>query len=168
MPIEIRPVRPEEYEEAGRVTALAYHEFAPPGNEAWADYLVRLADVRSRAERATVLVAVEDGAVLGTTTLELDQRIDASSGHEREPLAPGESHIRMLGVHPDVRGRGVGRRLMEASIDEARKAGKTLMTLNTTEKMIAAQHMYESLGFEGGPDVVFDDGFRMLSYSLTL
>ena len=164
MDIEVRPVRPEEYEEAGEVTALAYREFGPRGEEGWDEYFVRLADVAGRADKALVLVAVEDGKILGTLTLELERRID----DEHDPLEPGQAHIRMLGVHPKARGRGAGRALVDSAIDEARKARKRLLTLNTTQRMEAAQKMYESMGFERGPDRVFDDGFVLYSYSLKL
>lgn len=166
MSVEIREVRPEEFEEAGRVTALAYTEFVPGRSDDWDEYLRRIADVADRAGRTTVLVAVEDGRVLGTLTLELTDRTEA--GHEREddPLPAEEAHIRMLGVHPDTRGRGIGRALMDVSLRLARDAGKTLVTLNTTERMRAAHAMYESMGFVRGADRVFDDGFILMSYSM--
>jgi ribosomal protein S18 acetylase RimI-like enzyme len=114
MAIEIRPVRPQEYEQAGRITAEAYREFARPDRD-WQGYLVRLADVADRVERTDVLVAVDDGRILGTVTLELTGRTDAGTrSHESEPLDPGEAHVRMLGVAPQARGRGIGRMLMEA------------------------------------------------------
>jgi ribosomal protein S18 acetylase RimI-like enzyme len=166
MPIEVRAVRPEEYEEAGRVTALAYREFAPSGNEDWEEYLGRIADIARRAGRALVLGAFREGRALGTVTLELDRRIEG--GHDREPLDPGEAHIRMLGVGPEARGEGIGRLLMEAAVVEARRAGKRRMTLGTTEQMTVAQKLYESMGFVRGPDQVFDDGFRLRTYELPL
>jgi len=49
---------PDEYGEAGRVTALAYREFVAPGEAEWEDYLQHIADVESRAGTATVFVAV--------------------------------------------------------------------------------------------------------------
>jgi ribosomal protein S18 acetylase RimI-like enzyme len=159
-------VRPEEYEEAGRVTALAYREFAPPGTPDWEEYLSRIADVAPRAGRALVLGAFEDGRALGTVTVELDRRIEG--GHDRDPLDPDEAHIRMLGVDPDARGRGIGRALMVAAVGEARLAGKRRMTLGTTERMVAAYGLYESMGFVRGPDQVFDDGFRLRTYELPL
>jgi ribosomal protein S18 acetylase RimI-like enzyme len=166
MSIEVRAVRPEEHREAGRVTALAYREFAPPGNPDWEEYLSRIADVARRAGRALVLGAFRDGQVLGTVTVELDGRIEG--GHERDPLDPDEAHIRMLGVGPEARGEGVGRLLMEAAVVEARAAGKRRMTLGTTERMVTAQSLYESIGFVRGPDQVFDDGFRLRTYELPL
>jgi ribosomal protein S18 acetylase RimI-like enzyme len=164
-PIEIREARPEEYEEAGRVTELAYLEFARPGDESWEGYLRRLRDVRTRAERTMVLVAVDGDRVVGTATLELDHRIEPE---DDPPLRPGQAEIRMVGVLPEARGRGLGRMLMEACLREARKRGKAVATLHTTRRMKVAQRMYESMGFRRGPDRVFDDGFVLLSYSLEL
>ena len=169
MEIEVRRVRPEEYEEAGGVTALAYEEFARPGDPDWETYLTRIADIAGRAGHTLVLVAVERGRVLGSLTLELERRVGAGrQDRTGEPLGPGEAHVRMLGVDPAERGRGIGRRLMDGAIEEARVAGKTVMTLNTTRRMRAAQRMYESMGFVRGPDVEYDDGFRLLAYSKRL
>jgi ribosomal protein S18 acetylase RimI-like enzyme len=166
MAIQVRAVRPQEYEAAGGVTALAYREFAPSDNPDWTEYLRRIADVSSRAERALVLGAFEDGRVLGTVTVEIDRRIEG--GHDRDPLDPDEAHIRMLGVDPEARGRGIGRTLMDAAVAEARRARKRRMTLGTTERMTAAHKLYESMGFARGPDQVFDDGFRLRNYELPL
>lgn len=166
--MEVRRVRPDEFEAAGEVTARAYHEFGPRKNMEWQDYFRQIADVATRASFAPVLVAVEEGAILGTLTLELDERIPSEAGAPAERLEAGRAHIRMLGVAPEARRRGAARALMEASIAEARAAGKTFLTLNTTPKMKAAQTMYESMGFVRGPDQTFDDGFCLLSYSLQL
>lgn len=163
MTVEIRPVRPDEYPEAGRVTRLAYREF---GAESWGEYADRLADVAARAVRTLVLVAAEGDRILGTATLELDARIEG--GHPREPLRPGEAHVRMLGVDPEARGRGIGRALMERCLGEARAHGKRFVTLNTTEDMTAARTMYESMGFRRLPDRVWPDGFRLMAYELSL
>ncbi len=42
------------------------------------------------------------------------------------------------------------------------------MTLNTTQRMAAAQRMYERLGYEREADRVFPDGFVLLSYAKRL
>ena len=64
--MEVREAVPEEYAEAGRVTAEAYREFIRPGEEDWEHYLLRIADVAARAGDTTIMVAVEDGRVLGS------------------------------------------------------------------------------------------------------
>ena len=165
MTVQIRPLRPGEHHEAGEVTALAYRALTdrPSWNE---DYLDRVTDVPTRAWHALVLGAVEDGRVLGSVTVELTGRIPG--GHPRAPLEPDQAHVRMLGVHPDFHRLGIARRLMEATADEARRAGKRRITLETTESMRAAQRLYESMGYRRGDDLVFDDGFRLRTYELAL
>jgi ribosomal protein S18 acetylase RimI-like enzyme len=158
--MEVREARRDEYDEIGRVTALAYREFVRPGEQAWEDYLSHIADVRGRATAATILVALEGGRVVGSATLELDRRID----DDDPPLAPDEAHIRMLGVDPESRGRGAARALMEACYERALAAGRARITLHTTRRMRAAQAMYEHLGFERIADRVFPDGFVLLTY----
>jgi ribosomal protein S18 acetylase RimI-like enzyme len=163
--LAIRPVRPEEHGEAGRITARAYEAFGSAASPN-ADYLARVADVATRARHAVVLAAVEGGRIVGTVTLELAGRIPG--GHPRPPLEPDQAHVRMLGVDPAAQGRGLGRRLMEASVEEARAAGKRRISLETTEGMKAAQRLYEAMGFRRGPDQVYEDGFRLRTYELTL
>jgi GNAT superfamily N-acetyltransferase len=166
--MEIREVRPEEYEEAGRVTALAYREFAPPGDQDWEDYLGEIADVGARAGVTTVLAAVEDGRILGTATLEVDHKVPGSDPERR--LDPDEAHLRMLGVDPGARGKGVGRALVEASIDVARRRGKKVFRLTTTRVMKVARAMYERMGFKATPerDRHFESGFVLYAYEYPL
>jgi ribosomal protein S18 acetylase RimI-like enzyme len=161
--MEVREAVPEEYAEAGRITAEAYREFIRPGEQDWERYLLRIADVASRAGETTIMVAVEDGRVLGSLTLELEGRV-RDGDEEQRPLDPEEAHIRMLGVDPSARARGVARALMAASEARSRAAGKTFLTLHTTMRMEAAQAMYERLGYHRSEDRVFPDGFVLLSY----
>jgi len=158
--IEIREAGPDDYRAAGAVTAEAYREFARDGDPDWLEYLTRIEDVEGRASRTTILVAVELGEIVGSATLELDGRTD----EDDDPLAPHEAHIRMLGVQPGARGRGIGRLLMSACESRARAAGRTTVSLHTTQRMRAAQRIYESMGYERGDDWVFPDGFVLLSY----
>jgi len=166
--MEVREATLDEHAEAGRVTAEAYREFVGPGDEDWERYLQRIADVADRADRTTIMVAVEEGQILGSLTLELDGRVRDEGEEEQRPLEPEEAHIRMLGVDPAARARGVARARMAESEARARAAGKTFMTLNTTQRMKAAQRMYERLGYERAEDIVFPDGFVLLGYSKKL
>lgn len=163
--ITIREAAPEEHDEAGRVTAGAYAEFARPDDADWRGYLARIADVAGRAARTTVLVAVDGDRIVGSATLELTARVEEP---DDPPLRPHEAHIRMLGIDPAARGRGIGTLLMEACERLAVDRGKTLMTLHTTGRMVAAQRMYERLGYVRGEDRVFPDGFVLLSYAKAL
>ncbi|MBI4728358.1 MAG: GNAT family N-acetyltransferase [Acidobacteria bacterium] len=164
----VRPVRPEEHAEAGRVLEAAWREFVGLGEEGWDRYVRdHVSNVAARAERTLVLVAVEDERILGSATLETDDRV-GDPDDEGEPLPPEEARIRMVGVAPGARRRGVGRLLMEGRFEEARRAGKTLVTLRTTPRQKAAHAMYEDMGFARGADTVFDDGFVLMSYEIRL
>jgi ribosomal protein S18 acetylase RimI-like enzyme len=163
MAIEIREANSDEHAEAGRVTALAYREFVPADDDGdWERYLGRMADVAERAERTHILIAIEDGRIVGSVTLELDGRVGDWDGDP--PLRPGEAHIRMLGVDPAARARGVGTQLMAACEARARAAGKTFVSLNTTRRMEVAQRMYDRLGYTRTEDHVFPDGFVLWGY----
>jgi GNAT superfamily N-acetyltransferase len=66
-----------------------------------------------------------------------------------------ECYLAELYVVPDRRGRGLGRALMEATIELARREGANHIDLGTSEDDFAARALYESLGFsnrEGKPD----------------
>lgn len=66
-----------------------------------------------------------------------------------------ETYLQELYVVPASRGQGIGRRLLEATIEFARAAGASGIDLNTGETDTAARALYESIGFtnkEGSPD----------------
>ena len=65
-----------------------------------------------------------------------------------------ESYLAELYVVPDRRGQGIGRALMEQTLEMARDRGADTMELGTGEDDVAARALYESLGFtnhEHGP-----------------
>ena len=58
-----------------------------------------------------------------------------------------ESYLAELYVVPQRRGGGIGRALMEAALDEARRRGADTMDIGVDEPDAAARRLYESLGF---------------------
>lgn len=75
-----------------------------------------------------------------------------------------ECYLQELYVVPALRGRGIGRALLTATIEIARERGAAGVDLNTGETDTEARGLYESMGFtnrEGSPD-----GPSMLFYEL--
>jgi GNAT superfamily N-acetyltransferase len=60
---------------------------------------------------------------------------------------PDAAKLRLFYLEPDVRGLGLGRRLLEACMEFARAAGYTRMTLWTHESHRAACALYAKTGF---------------------
>jgi ribosomal protein S18 acetylase RimI-like enzyme len=77
-----------------------------------------------------------------------------------------DAYLEELYVVPERRGRGLGRTLLEAAMEQARGCGAAHIDRGTSEDDVAARALYESAGFtnrEGGPE-----GPRMLYYERDL
>jgi putative acetyltransferase len=66
-------------------------------------------------------------------------------------MAPGEFEVAKMAVTQSAQGAGIGRRLLERTIAEARAAGARRLYLETNRKLGPAIHLYESLGFRHLP-----------------
>lgn len=156
----IRPARPDEYATVGDLVVEAYRTLPDPHDH----YEPRLRDVATRAATSVVLVAASEGRLVGTVTYV------PGPGPDAEVQDPDAATIRMLGVAPEARGRGVGQALVEACIVKARGGGRRRVLLDTETTMTAARRLYERLGFrrEPGHDWSPVPGMLLLGYALEL
>jgi ribosomal protein S18 acetylase RimI-like enzyme len=92
----------------------------------------------ARVRPEDVLVAVVDGAVAGYAQLGSAEAVDAN----RHVLM-----LRGLAVDPPRQGRGVGRRLVAAAVEEARRRGARRLRLRVLGHNAAARRVYEACGF---------------------
>lgn len=75
----------------------------------------------------------EEGLVVGCVAL--------------RPWGDRDGEMKRLYVRPQAHGRGLGRKLAEAVIAEAKAIGYRRLLLDTLPSMSSAQRLYESLGF---------------------
>lgn len=62
-------------------------------------------------------------------------------------LSPGVGEIKRMWLHPDVRGRGAGRRLLATLEDLARTLGQDVVRLDTSRHLDEAIGLYTSTGY---------------------
>jgi ribosomal protein S18 acetylase RimI-like enzyme len=93
------------------------------------------------APRGALLLALADGQVAGCCAL---RPLDESD-------EPNASEMKRLYVRPAFRRFGLGRLLVEATLDAGRRAGYAAVMLDTLDDMEAARTLYEDLGFEEVP-----------------
>lgn len=84
---------------------------------------------------ALLVARDDDGGLIGTVALRVLDR------------AQGICEMKRLYMSPAGRGRGLGRKLAEAAMAEARSLGYRAMRLDTLPSMQDAQRLYERLGF---------------------
>jgi putative acetyltransferase len=89
------------------------------------------------APSGKLLLAWVDGQLAGCGALRACSEADYANACE----------MKRLYVRPGFRRCGLGRVLAEALLDEARRAGYSVMLLDTLDDMEAARELYERLGF---------------------
>jgi GNAT superfamily N-acetyltransferase len=162
-PLVVREASGAEVDRAGEVVATAYLADGLASER----YAVRLRDSRERARAGRLLVAVRpDGEVVGTATY-------ARAGSPLAELCrsdPDGAEVRMLGVLPSARGRGVAEGLVAWCVSAARADGALRLLLSTQVDMHAAQRLYARLGFTRRSDLDWtpEPGVQLLGLQLDL
>lgn len=99
--------------------------------------MLRFPETEIIAGGGMILVALCDGEPAGVAAL----------------LCAGKGRFELskMAVAPQRRGRGIGRKLLEACIARARQAGADEIVLETDHALAAAVRLYRSAGFIEGP-----------------
>lgn len=141
--VDVRDATPAELAEVGELRVQAYE--AQDLLSAASSYRATLRELGT-APGAEVLVAVEDGQLLGTVLLQ------AFGPAAEVARSPDEAELRALAVAPTAQGRGVGGALLDEAIRRARANGARHLVLSTQPAMHAAQRLYRAAGFVRLPD----------------
>ncbi len=103
------------------------------------DYDKELFDIENGYAGGAFLVAVSNERIVGTAGLAY--------------VEPGVAMLNKMYIHPDCRGMGIGRNLLNGILAAAEEAGFRKIVLETLREMAAAQSLYESVGFRRSGDV---------------
>lgn len=164
--ILIRNARSDELDEVSLLLKDAYQQYENIIRpEAWKSYLEDIMDVQSRLGESDLIVAELNHRLAGCVTLYLD-----GSHSFPEAWPRGWAVVRLLAVHPEYRGQGIGRALMQECIHRCRQAKVAAIGLHTTEAMDIARKMYERIGFARFTESDFHPapGIVVMAYRLQL
>ena len=146
-PVTVRPATPADIHAIGRLGALlvrTHHDFDPQ----------RFLEATPRTENAYgsflgsqleepgvfVLVAERDGEVIGYSYAGVE-------GHDYMSLRGPAGVLHDIVVDPAHRGHGVGRALLDATLEALASRGAPRVVLSTAEQNEAAQRLFARAGF---------------------
>lgn len=159
---EIREATGRDMDGVQRVCLAAHSEYAEVLEPAaWEKLESGVSGVAKLAETGTVIVAEEPEPRIIVGSVAYFSPGTSSLGI----FEPGWATIRMLSVHPDYRGRGLGRLLSEQCVARARGDGAERVALHTGEQMAAARRLYAGMGFEVLREIEPRFGFRYWIYT---
>ena len=95
------------------------------------------------AETHTCFVAEADGEIVGMAWLAFAPRVPSPRAFDRR-----NGDVQSVYVSPDARGRGIGGRLVDALVEEARAAGAERITVHSSPEALA---VYGRSGFAVDP-----------------
>jgi len=108
-----------------------------------------------------IFVCEDEGKLIGMAYL-------VPSGNPTHIYPADWSYIRMVGVDPAYRGKGIAKRLTQMCVDYARQSNEKIVGLHTSEKMDDARHIYESVGFNLYKEIDPIYGMRYFLYRLDI
>lgn len=142
--ITLRPYRPDDLEALKQLTVDSFGGVALDQNVEQALGVLNGRDWRWRKSRhldddaaanpSGIFVAEADGGIVGYITTTLDR-------------GAGKGRIPNIAVAADVRGHGLGRRLIEHALDYFRREGMEYAMIETMAQNQIGAHLYPACGF---------------------
>jgi putative acetyltransferase len=129
---EFKPGDEIDFRRLNEEWIVRYFALEPKDEEAFADPQRTILDRGGR-----IFLAVRHGQTVGCCAL--------------LRMGPGEFEVAKMAVTESAQGGGIGRRLLERALSEARALGATRLHLETNRKLAPAIRLYESVGFRHIP-----------------
>ena len=169
--IFIRNALPEEFSAIGKIMVEAYsslHDF--PKADELPQYYDNLANIGTLTEhpQTELLIAVnQNNEVLGGVLYISDLKYYGVTKLNME--YPKTSAFRLLAVSVNTSGLGVGKSLIFACIDKAKKADHKQLIIHSTKSMAIARAIYTKLGFKRFEEIDFiQDNVEVFGFKLDL
>ena len=122
---------------AAKITRLAWEQF----RTRFADFDAFIKSASKLAKTCELIVAEMDSRVVGVVGY------GPPNQPKQSAFDPAWAVARMLSTHPDARGRGVGRLLVNECKRRARRDRANILALTTTKINEVALKMYLKMGF---------------------
>lgn len=162
MPFSIRPATGADSLHAAEVVKAVFQEYGFTWDAA--DYCADLYDLDTHylSLGSRFWVAEVDGWVCGTTALESYDTIPGEIGNallhnDKVRAAGSDCSLERLYVHPGARSMGIGRALMETTIQKAKELNRTAMEIWSDKKLENAHRLYGHYGAIAIGDRICDD-----------
>lgn len=143
--IQIETLKEEDKERYAEVLVESYsqYEVLYPNKEMWKNYVNDIRASANNQNSEKIFVAKKNNDILGGLQL----FIGAEKAYGLPDLEIDSTIVRLLGIHPKGRGRGIATKLLNKSFQYAKNRGDEYLYLHSTDMMNVAIRLYLTLGF---------------------
>jgi ribosomal protein S18 acetylase RimI-like enzyme len=145
--VNIRPATPADLTAIGKLGALlvrTHHDFDPkrfmPATSGTEKSYGSFLGTQLAEPNIVILVAERDGEVIGYTYAGVE-------GNDYMSLRGPAGVVYDLVVDPEHRRQGIGRMLLDATLEVLKARGAPRVVLSTAERNGPAQHLFDRAGF---------------------
>lgn len=135
------------------VESYSQYESSYPSKEIWENYKNEIKNSVNDPNAEAIIVAKKGNEILGGLHL----FIGSEKAYNKPELKIYSTIVRLLGVHPNGRGRGIAKKLLNESFQFARSRGDEYLYLHSTDMMNVAIQLYLKLGFSRDESRDFDE-----------
>lgn len=167
---EFREANTDEFSSLGKLMIEVYSRLEGfPSEQEQPEYYQKLRNVGDFTlfPKVKLFVAVSDNGIVDGGVVYFGDMTYYGAGGE-PTTSQDAAAFRLLAVNPRIRGKGLGKGLIDCCLEQARKEKHSHMVIHSTKTMMVAWKMYERMGFERFKQIDFlqDDlhvyGFRLV------
>lgn len=140
---DIFPVETEQHKRHVRALYLEYLQFVLRMVQEEFGFQFEVESIVERDMQELYKLSPPDGRLL---LIQYDENIAGLGGMRK--IGDGVGEIKRMYVRPEFQGKGLGRKILNALIEEARIIGYDRLRLDVGPYAVAAKNLYETSGFQ--------------------